>query len=106
IHNATEATRTYNTLRRKSLGVYFTEEDKGKIYVFYGKGKLNLVPKKDYAFLEISAGNNKFSVYRSKSLIPNDIEENTEYYIVCIGYLKDIFKIELLKSNCLKYQKV
>ncbi|WP_304407900.1 hypothetical protein [Helicobacter japonicus] len=107
IHNATEATRTYNTLRRKSLGVYFTEEDKGKIYVFYGKAKLNLVPKKDYAFLKLSVGKKEISIYHSKSFIPNDIDENARYYIVCIGCLKDtLFKIELLKPNCLKYQKV
>ncbi|MCX2717706.1 hypothetical protein OQH61_08155 [Helicobacter sp. MIT 21-1697] len=101
------ATRTYNTMRRKSLGAYFTEEDKGEIYVFYGKGNLKLNDKGNYAFLKIVIGGKTISVHRPKNLIPNDIEENAEYYIVCIGYLKDsLFKIELLKSNCLKYQRV
>ncbi len=76
-----------------------------KIYVFYGKAKLDIFNKATYAFIKILNGKT-ISIYRSKSLIPNDIDKEREYYIVCIGYLKDLSKIELVKPNCLKYQKI
>lgn len=105
IENIEKATRTYTAIKRKSLGAHFTDEDMGKIYVFYGKAKLDIFNKTTYAFIKILNGKT-ISIYRSKSLIPNDIDKEREYYIVCIGYLKDLSKIELLKPNCLKYQKV
>lgn len=77
-----------------------------KIYVFYGKAKLDIFNKATYAFIKILNGKT-ISIYRSKSLIPNDIDKEREYYIVCIGYLaENLFKIKLLKPNCLKYQRV
>ncbi|EAK0457053.1 hypothetical protein YZ63_07955 [Campylobacter upsaliensis] len=89
---------------------YLTDEDMGEIYVFYGKVKLELdiVNKDDkatYAFIKILIGKKAISIYLP--FVPNDIDKEREYYIVCIGYLaENLFKIKLLKPNCLKYQKV
>ncbi|MBJ6707596.1 hypothetical protein JE036_07215 [Campylobacter upsaliensis] len=110
IENIEKATRTYTALKRKSLGAYFTDEDMGEIYVFYGKVKLELdiVNKDDkttYAFIKILIGKKAISIYLP--FVPNDIDKEREYYIVCIGYLaENLFKIKLLKPNCLKYQRV
>ncbi|EAI7391239.1 hypothetical protein COR16_08770 [Campylobacter upsaliensis] len=52
IENIEKATRTYTALKRKSLGVYFTDEDMGEIYVFYGKVKLDIFNKATYAFIK------------------------------------------------------
>ncbi|ELU9597743.1 hypothetical protein R0U48_001725 [Campylobacter upsaliensis] len=89
---------------------YLTDEDMGEIYVFYGKVKLELdiVNKDDkttYAFIKILIGKKAISIYLP--FVPNDIDKEREYYIVCIGYLaENLFKIKLLKPNCLKYQRV
>lgn len=75
-----------------------------KIYVFYGKAKLDIFNKATYAFIKILNGKT-ISIYLP--FVPNDIDKEREYYIVCIGYLaENLFKIKLLKPNCLKYQKV
>jgi len=110
IENVKEQTRTYSMLRRKSLEAYFTNEDKNEIYVFYAKAKLKLDKKGNFAFIKIQIGKKQISIYRPKSLIPNDIDEQAQYCIVCIGFLEDMkppyFKIKLLQQNCLKYQKI
>lgn len=110
VENVKEQTKTYSMLRRKRLGAYFTNEDKHEIYVFYAKAKLKLDKKGNFAFIKIQIGKKQISIYRPKSLIPNDIDEQAQYCIVCIGSLEDMdppyFKIKLLQQNCLKYQKI
>ena len=107
IPSNTQKTKTYYMLRRKSLAVYFSEEDKNQLYIFYGKAKLKVINKQNYAFLKIGIGKKPISIYFSKAHIPKDIKENATYHIVCIGYLEDsVFNIELLKPNSIKYQKI
>ncbi|PZT48969.1 hypothetical protein B6S12_01355 [Helicobacter valdiviensis] len=118
-HHSQDNIRTMQVLKKKSLNSFFSLEDIGNIYAFYGKVTLNLLignkEAHQYAYLRLYInGKKKFQIY-FKNNIPNDIDNNAMYNIVIIGSINTHkqdeefllpFKIKLLQSNCIKYEKL
>ena len=109
-------------LKRKKLGAYIEQSEEGVLYAFYGKVRLRLrctekssKTNKEYEiyFLDIFTLNadeewkKRASFYLGSS--PLEIDEDSLYYIVFIGYPQfenGYPNIELANKKAFKYEKV
>ncbi|MHD0396397.1 hypothetical protein ACY2DA_00720 [Staphylococcus simulans] len=95
---------SYNHLRKKSLNKVNDENKTGDPYAFYGKHvKLRAKEKENknnsstYYLLEVVLEKKSFEIYYFVN--PKDIDVDSVYNIVCIGYFNKYKKIQPISSQ-------